>query len=74
MWDSSLDAQTTSDFESNPQGFESLPFQLQSLEAILVVISLALCAFKQLRFEIAALPMCDLAILSPLPERSSLFT
>ena len=34
------------------------------LEAILVAISLALCNFKSLRFEIAAIPICNLGIYS----------
>ena len=36
------------------------PFSCRlNLEAILVAISLALCDFKSLRFEVAAIPICD---------------
>ena len=41
-----------------------LPVFSTDLEAILVEILLALCDFKSLRFEIAAIPICDVGIFS----------
>ena len=47
----------TSDLKS--QRFESLQFRLRFRPSF-PLISLALCDFKSLRFEIAAIPICDL--------------